>query len=631
VTAVRSIGRRVPGEVLVLAGVVLAALIVPSLASEFEASEWTLWVLYGLLALSFTFIWGHGGIFSFGQAAFFGIGGYAYSVTAINLLPHTNETISAVLAGALCGAIAAGLVGYFIFYGDVNDVAVAIITLAFSLVLLTVMSGTADPKYHIGSALLGGYNGMVGVPPLTIGLPGGTPTVLDYGSMLAVFGIVAGVIAVGVHLLLHRPFGRVVVALRVNELRTLLLGFDVRRYKLATFVLGGAIAGLAGAGYAAWGTYIQPQSVFGLQQAAFVAIWVLLGGRTSLLGAFVGVVLVEKLTSTLGGSGGDSTPIVLGGVLIAVVLLLPAGIVPTLQQWARRLVPRLRRAPAPATAPAFVLSGAYARKRTNADLEANGQAAAPVLISDQPPTEGGGEETLRAEDLGKRFGGVRALDDVSVDFPGRGLHCLIGPNGAGKSTFFHLVSGRYRPSAGEVVLDGRRITGWRPDKRARAGLGIKLQVPSLYYELSAAENMWLAAYARTRSARRAGERAAELLDWLGLADRAAEPASVLSHGQQQWLEIGMVVATEPKVILLDEPTAGMSAEETQRTARLVTTLAEQAAVIVVEHDMDFVRELDAPVMMFHEGSVFARGSITELREDERILDIYLGRPVSVEA
>ncbi|HEX2393145.1 MAG TPA: ATP-binding cassette domain-containing protein [Solirubrobacterales bacterium] len=614
-SAALSLGRRVPGEVLVLAAIVLAAILVSSLASEFQANEWTLWVLYGLLALSFTFIWGHGGIFSFGQAAFFGLGGYAYSVAAINLLPHTNETITALLTGALVGAIAAGLVGYFIFYGDVNDVAVAIITLAFSLVLLTVMSGTADPKYHIGTAQLGGYNGMVGVPPITVGLPGGTPMALSQQSTLELFAIVAGAIAVGVHVLLRRPFGRVVAALRVNELRTLLLGFDVRRYKLATFMLGGAIAGLAGAGYAAWGIFISP-AVFGLQQAAFVAIWVLLGGRTSLLGAFVGVVLVEELTSKLGGNAGDSTPIVLGAVLIAVVLLLPAGIVPTLQRWGRRLLPGPRERPSPARA----------SERTGPE---NAQAAAPVLAS-EAAWGAGGEEVLRADELGKRFGGVRALDRVSVDFPGRGLSCLIGPNGAGKSTFFHLLSGRHRPSTGEVVLDGRRITSWRPDRRARAGLGIKLQVPSLYHELSASENMWLAAYARTRSASRADRRAAEMLDWLGLAERAADPASVLSHGQQQWLEIGMVVATEPKVILLDEPTAGMSPEETQKTARLVTALAEQAAVIVVEHDMDFVRELDAPVMMFHEGSLFAHGSISELREDERILDIYLGRPVGVE-
>jgi branched-chain amino acid transport system permease protein len=617
VISIPGTSRRLPGEILVLGAVVAGALLVSNLASEFQASEWTLWVLYGLLALSFTFIWGHGGIFSFGQAAFFGIGGYTYSVVAINLLPHTNETISAVLAGALVGALAAGAVGYFIFYGDVNDVAVAIITLAFSLVLLTVMSGTAGPEYHIGSAQLGGYNGMVGVPPLTVGLPGGTPTLLSFKSMLAVFAIVAGLIGIGVHLLLHRPLGRVVGALRVNELRTLLLGFDVRRYKLATFMLGGAIAGLAGAGYAAWGTFINP-SVFGLQQAAFVAIWVLLGGRTSILGAFVGVVLVEKLTSTLGGSGGDSTPIVLGAVLIAVVLLLPAGIVPTLQQWGRRLLDRTRKA-----APTPAVGAAAGAAATPAQ---SGDAKPPVLSADRARSRS--EETLRAADLGKRFGGVHALDGVTVDFPGRGVQCLIGPNGAGKSTFFHLLSGRYRPSDGDVVLDGRPITSWRPDKRARAGLGIKLQVPSIYYELSTAENMWLAAYARTRNPRRAQERAAEMLRWLGLSDRAEEPASVLSHGQQQWLEIGMVVATEPAVILLDEPTAGMSPEETQRTARLVTTLAEQAAVIVVEHDMDFVRELDAPVMMFHEGSVFAHGSIAELREDERILDIYLGRPVS---
>jgi branched-chain amino acid transport system permease protein len=614
VSAALSIGRRVPREVLVLGAIVLGAIVTASLASDFQANEWTLWVLYGLLALSFTFIWGHGGIFSFGQAAFFGLGAYAYSVVAINLLPHTNETITALLAGAVVGAIAAGLVGYFIFYGDVNDVAVAIITLAFSLVLLTVMSGTADPKYHIGAAELGGYNGMVGVPPITVGLPGGTPTELSQQSTLELFAIVAGVIAVGVHVLLHRPFGRVVGALRVNELRTLLLGFDVRRYKLATFMLGGAIAGLAGAGYAAWGIFISP-SVFGLQQAAFVAIWVLLGGRTSLLGAFVGVVLVEELTSTLGGSGGDSTPIVLGGVLIAVVLLLPAGIVPTLQQWGRRLLPGGREEQRPAAGGEELAPG-------------ESHAAAPVLAAIDSRAAAG--ETLRAERLGKNFGGLQALDRVSVDFPGRGLRCLIGPNGAGKSTFFHLLSGRYRPSAGEVVLDGRRITTWRPDRRARAGLGIKLQVPSLYSELSAAENMWLAAYARTRSARGARERAAEMLDWLGLAGHRADPASMLSHGQQQWLEIGMVVATEPKVILLDEPTAGMSPEETQKTARLVTALAERAAVIVVEHDMDFVRELDAPVMMFHEGSLFAHGSISELREDERILDIYLGRPVGVE-
>jgi len=143
--------------------------------------------------------------------------------------------------------------------------------------------------------------------------------------------------------------------------------------------------------------------------------------------------------------------------------------------------------------------------------------------------------------------------------------------------------------------------------------------------LTAYENVRLAGYARLRDARAAGERAHGVLAWLGLSTRAEEDAGSLSHGEHQWLEIGMVVAGEPVVVLLDEPTAGMGREETLRTVDLIRTLAVDATVVVVEHDMEFVRVLDAPVTMFHEGRVFASGSISELRADERVLDIYLGR------
>jgi branched-chain amino acid transport system permease protein len=602
---------RASRELGALVAVVVVGLVFASVVPEFRAQEWTLWVLYGLLALSFTFIWGHGGIFSFGQAAFFGLGGYAYGVVAINLLPTTNETVSAVVAAVGFTALAAAVLGYFIFYGNVGDVYVAIITLASSLVLLTVVSSTADTKYHVGDAPLGGYNGMVGIPPFTYGVPGGTALELTINEMFAASIVVAALVTFWVRWLLRRPFGRVVAALRENELRTQLLGYDVRRYKLITFVIGGAIAGLAGAGYAAWGTFINP-SVFALQQAAFVAIWVLVGGRSSLLGAFVGVVVVQAITSALGGSGSTSTPIVLGAVLIAVVLLLPQGIVPTLAGWARRLLPALR----PRTRPPAAARG--------------GDTALPVGSRRQePPDDSGGG--LRAEGLVKRFGGVTAVDGVDAAFPRRGVHCLIGPNGAGKSTFFNLLVGRYPPTAGEVRFRGERITRRRPDQRAQGGIGIKLQVASIYGRLSSFENLWLAAYARSPDARAATERAGHILEWLNLHDRAHEPASVLSHGGQQWLEIGMVVAADPDVILLDEPTAGMTREETFRTVDLVKALGERTAVIVVEHDMEFVRALDAPVTMFHEGRVFARGSLAELREDERVLDVYLGRTSRVEA
>jgi len=581
--------------------VALVALALGFAMPEFATFQATNWALFGLLAVSLTLVWGHGGIFSFGQGAFFGIGAYAYSVAAMNILPVTNETVSSVVVAALAAAALAALVGYFIFYGNVGDVYVGIITLAMTLVLFTVLSSTADPKYHIGEAQLGGYNGISGVPPITLpfGESGTTLTVVQ--SYSTVILVCASIVA-GLYVLLHRPFGRVLTALRQNELRTQLLAFDVRFRKLVVFTIGGAIAGIAGAFYAAWAMFISPV-VFGLALAAQVVIWVLVGGRASFAGAFIGTLLVQSLSFALGGGAGDATPIVLGVVLIAVVLFLPSGIVPAL---ARFLV----------------------AKRTSGSA---GSAAADASVPQEQRfaelpfrSESGGAK-LSATGLEKRFGGVRAVQTATVSFGQKGVHCLIGPNGAGKSTFFNLLVGRFPPNRGAIELDGRPITHMNSHDRVRNGLGIKLQVASIFTELPVRENLWLAAYGRRRDEAVADLRSAEMLDWLALAHRADDSAGSLSHGQKQWLEIGMVMAAEPSVVLLDEPTAGMTREETARMAAMVRLLGQSVSVIVVEHDMEFVRALDVPVTVFHQGNVFASGSLEELRRDERILDIYLGR------
>jgi branched-chain amino acid transport system permease protein len=601
----RSLGavrRPLTGDVALLTTVSGIAVLVAATVPEFRALQLTNWTLFGLLALSLTMVWGQAGIFSFGQAAFFGLGGYAYGAASINLISHTGETISAVAIAAVIAAAASALLGYFMFYGALGDVYVAIVTLATTLVLFTFFSSTADPTYHIGSALLGGYNGMTGVPP--IGYRDSLP--LTSAQFLAVTMIFAAAVAVGLRVLLRRPFGRVVVAMRENEERTELLGYDVRRYKLLVFTLGGAIAGIAGAGYAAWGQFMNP-AVFNLQQAALVVIWVLIGGRRSLLGAFVGAFLIQWITTSVATSG-SLTPFILGGVLIAIVLFLPRGIVPTGLGWAARLVPAVRGVP-----PIVPELAAQAE-----DLALEGTAH-------------GKEQVLEAFDLRKSFGGLTALRDVTLVFPPRGVHCLIGPNGAGKTTFFNLLAGRFAPTSGHILLAGENITRMRADKRARKGIGLKLQVGSLYAELACFENIWLAAYAATANTRIASERAALILGWLRLRPRAHELAGVLSHGEQQWLEIGMVLAAGPSVVLLDEPTAGMTREETALTAELVTTLGEHLSVIVVEHDMEFVRRLDVPVTVFHQGAIFAQGSLSELRRDERVLDIYLGRRARAEA
>jgi branched-chain amino acid transport system permease protein len=598
-TLARSLGvvrRPFAADLALLGAVVGIAVIVAATAGEFRVLQLTNWTLFGLLALSLTLVWGQAGIFSFGQAAFFGIGGYAYGSASINFITHTGETISAVAVATAIAAAAAALLGYFIFYGNLGDVYVAIVTLATTLVLFTFFSSTASPSYHIGSALLGGYNGMTGVPP--IGYHDFLP--LTNQQFLVATVVVAAGIAVGLRVLLRRPFGRIVVGMRENEERTQLLGYDVRARKLVVFTIGGAIAGIAGAGYAAWGQFVNP-AVFGLEQAALVVIWVLVGGRRSLLGAFAGVFLIQWLTTSVATSG-SMTPFILGGVLILIVLFLPRGLVPTLLAWlGRRVPPDWTRRPVLAAGGATFETGMVAGGR------------------------GGDESALEAHHLRRSFGGVVALRDVSLVFPPKGLHCLIGPNGAGKTTFFNLLAGRFRPASGRILLRGEEITRRRPDQRARKGIGIKLQIGSIYGELSCFENMWLAAYAGNRDSSVAAERAVVLLDWLGLSARAGETAGILSHGEQQWLEIGMVLAAQPRVVLLDEPTAGMSREETARTAELLRTLGQYVSVVVVEHDMEFVRRLDVPVTVFHQGEIFAQGSLTELRRDERVLDIYLGR------
>jgi branched-chain amino acid transport system permease protein len=462
-----------------------------------------------------------------------------------------------------------------------------------TLVLLTFMSSTGSPEYHVGDALLGGYNGMSGIPAL-----GSVSAPLNAGFQLVFVVALAAVIVLLLDQLLRRPFGRSLMAVRDNELRSQLLGYDVRRTRLTAFVIGGIVAGLAGGEFAGWGQFANP-AVFSLQQAALVIIWALVGGRRSLFGAFLGAIVIQEIQTVMGGTGGGLTPIVLGAIMILVVLVAPEGLMAAVFAGLRRLGLRVGRRPITSNAAVADLSEHRAKDR--------GQ--------------------LVAEDVVKSFGGVHAVRGVSATFPPHSVTSLLGPNGAGKSSFFNLLVGRYPVTSGTISLDGRDITHLKPHQRAQLGLGIKTQVPSVYNEMSMRENVWLAAYAKKRSIAEADRVTDSVLQDFGIAERQETLVGDLAHGQRQWLEIAMVVAGHPEVVLLDEPTAGMTREETSRTVRLVHDLAVGATVVVVEHDMDFVRQLDSDVVMLHQGAVFRRGSIQELRQDEQVLDIYLGRAV----
>ena len=628
----------VAGGVLVLAG---------NLVAEFTAFEWTLWAIEVILALSLVLVWGYCGIFSFGQAAVYGIGGYSYGVFALNLAEHTGETLSALVIAAVAGAIFAAALGYFMFYGNLSNVYVAIVTLATALVLFAIVNSTAGSAYRVGDAVLGGYNGMTRIPRVTYRLPGGDPTTLTRVQFFAVCTCVALALAVALRFAGRRPFGRIAAAVRENETRSGLLGYDVRRHKLLVFTLGGAIAGLAGGFYAAWGRFMSP-TVFSLKPAALVVIWTLVGGRFSVGGAFVGVVVVEGLSSALGGPSGDREAIVVGALLIGIVLGLRGGVVPTLD---RLLRAGLRRSFAGAairgdpgdTEPSFLRMPESSPQHDQphpttgrADLGGEsgdwfGSGAGAAGDEADEPVEAGaprGGALLEVRGVSKRFGGVTALSDVTLAFSPRQASCIIGPNGAGKSTLFGVLTGYHPVTAGSVLLNGEDITRLGPHRRARLGLGIKMQVPSVYGALATRENLWLAAFAACGDRAAAQRRAGRMLARLGLAEAADLPAGALAHGQRQWLEIGMVLATEPSVILLDEPTAGMTRDETEQTEQLIARLASHATVVVVEHDMEFVRRLDAPITVLHMGELFTQGSFEELSRDERVLNIYLGRGTS---
>lgn len=606
----------IAGGVLVLAG---------NLVAEFTAFEWTLWAIEVILALSLVLVWGYCGIFSFGQAAVYGIGGYTYGVFALNIAERTGETLSALVVAAVAGAVFAAALGYFMFYGNLSNVYVAIATLATALVLFAIVNSTAGAAYRVGDAVLGGYNGMTRIPRVTYRLPGGDPTTLTRVQFFAVCTCVALAVAVALRFAGRRPFGRIAAAVRENETRSSLLGYDVRRHKLWVFTLGGAIAGLAGGFYAAWGRFMSP-TVFSLKPAALVVIWTLVGGRFSVGGAFVGVVVVEGLSSTLGGPSGDREAIVVGALLILIVLGLRGGVVPTLDRlWRDRL------------RPAVVGAGfgrVHRREATLAQPRSDAQPCGEPEEgfafgldgdTDEPAEAAGAGALLEVRGVSKRFGGVTALEDVTLQFAPREASCIIGPNGAGKSTLFGVLTGYHPVTAGSILLNGEDITRLGPHRRARLGLGIKMQVPSVYGALTTLESLWLAAYAACGDRATAHRRAGRILARLGLSQAAVRPAGSLAHGQLQWLEIGMVLATEPSVILLDEPTAGMTRDETEQTTRLIARLAGHATVVVVEHDMEFVRRLDAPITVLHMGELFAQGSFDELSRDERVLNIYLGR------
>jgi ABC-type uncharacterized transport system ATPase subunit len=237
-------------------------------------------------------------------------------------------------------------------------------------------------------------------------------------------------------------------------------------------------------------------------------------------------------------------------------------------------------------------------------------------------------DVLETHELTMRFGGVTAVNAVNFRLGERELRCLIGSNGAGKSTFFKCLTGQYPlgHDQGRVMIRGRDVTGWRSHEIVRLGVGIKTQVPSVMNGLSVEDNLWLSAR-RTQGWSGATGAVAEVASELGLQGLLQRQVGELSHGQRQLVEIGVVLAQRPWLVLLDEPAAGMTGDEVDRLVTIIQRINDTASVIVVDHDMEFVRKLRARVTVFHQGAILTEGSAQQVLEDPRVREVYIGNRV----
>jgi branched-chain amino acid transport system permease protein len=585
----------------------IIALVLSRFLDPYLAFVATSWIIFGLLGLSLDVIWGRGGLLSLAQTAFYGLGGYFGAVIAINLAPSSGMTLVwALPSAAIFGALIAAALGYIIFYSRMGELQSTILSYTFTLLLWSV---TQTFKLDVGEAVIGGDNGLSNIPGIILGF-GSEAKKLGPNEAFAAVVVISAMVYFFTRWLMRSNFGKVVDCVRIDVEKTELLGYDIRKIQVMNFAYSGAIAGIAGALFALWANYLNP-SIFSVQEALLVPIYVLVGGLGTLAGPFLGALIIGGLSFWLGGgAAGGQTTLILGTILILLVMFLQNGFLGALDGFWRRFLPD----------PNDAARDAGAVKIDTDVLDS---------ILEEAAKQAGPAKNLSTDKVFKQFGGVIPVNKVTRDFTPGQPYSLIGPNGAGKSSFLKTCVGIYRPEGGKVILDKDDVTKAPIFDRVRKGVGVKNQKPQVFGENTVMENLWIAAYARTQNGAEADETATRILSMLGMEGQKSVQASALSHGQQQWLDIGMVLCLAPRVVLLDEPAAGMTNEETRELSLLVRTLAKHTTVVVVEHDMEFVRTLEGHVTVLHQGKLFAEGDIETLRANDGVLDIYLGRGAHV--
>ena len=310
----------------------IAAIIYPLFIDGYAVGNNVYFLNWTFMALGLSLIWGYGGSLSFGQTAFFGIAGYSYGILTINFGTAYGFGLIAIVLAILIAALVAAVLGYFLFFGRISGVFLGIVTLSVTLAIERFMAQTAGPEWAIGTARLNGFNGMSGMPALTVPWVGGDIQLYpDVPLYYLVLGLLV-VVYLALRILVNSRFGNVLVALRENPERAEMLGYDIRKYQLGMFVIGSALAGLSGVLYTSWGQYITPSSM-GITAAALPIVWVAVGGRSDLSATIIGTVLVLSVFQSLTIYGSQYALVAMGLLLVITVLVAPRGLITNLGLW----------------------------------------------------------------------------------------------------------------------------------------------------------------------------------------------------------------------------------------------------------------------------------------------------------
>ena len=571
-------------------------------------------LVWGLFGIGFDILFGYTGLLSFGQSALYGTGGFvaAYLLTRAGF-PH-------VITALVIGMVVAAAVGYV-----VGLIALRRTGIYFAMITVAIAEVFYFVEFNPLSEWTGGENGLPGVPTPSLHL--GFVNI-DFASGWSLYPFLAFCYFVGIVVALRivrSPVGAIFRAIRENPLRAAAVGHNIHGYKLAAFVVAAAYAGFAGGLLGVLQAFMPPEA-FTFDTSGQLVMQTAIGGRGTLFGPLVGAGVWLFLQDFLQGALklGAAWKLVLGLVFVLLVCFLRQGIIGGVRDLVGLVHRRARGAPEPA---AETTNG----NGIAADVDA---AAAAAAAPDAEFANGG--PLLQATGLTKHYGGLVANADIDFSVSRGELRGIIGPNGAGKTTFFKMLTCEIGPTSGRIVFDGRDISGRSVTDVCQLGLTKSYQVNQLFNRLTVRENVTIAALAQLRGKfrldlmrslakiPRLADQVDRTLALVGLTARRDTPVSQLAYGEKRRLEIGLALAASPKLLLLDEPLAGMSPRERAETVKLLKSIRRGRTMIVIDHDMDALFELAERVTVLHQGRVLAEGTPEEIKANAAVQEAYLG-------